>query len=205
MSETEQNKVKDFSMRYWDYYCALESDCKHISRFIEFSDHNLKTNSIELTRLLLSSCSEIDVLFKEICSELADDRKAENINDYQEIIKEKLPELINEKVNIGFNFTEIQPFAAWNEDTTPNWWRMHNKVKHERSKYYKEANLDNALNAVSALFLTVNYYYKIILEEKINESLTREFTFKDLTMILKSDSNFIRFMADYYVQHLRVN
>jgi hypothetical protein len=204
MSDKEDKPNEKFSMRYWDYFCALESDFKKISRFIDFSDDNLKTHSIELTRLILSSCSEIDVILKEICLELNENAKPTNIREYQKIIKKDLQGLIGEKVNIGFNFFGIQPFETWKNDKTPNWWKMYNEVKHQRNKFYKEANLENALNSISALFICVNYYYKIVLSDTMKKK-GEEFTFKEVTMILKSDSNFMKFQADYYIAHLRIS
>ncbi|WP_143955644.1 hypothetical protein [Robertkochia solimangrovi] len=156
MSSQKENEKKEFSMRYWDYYCALESNFKKISRYIDFSNDNLKTHSIEMTRLILSSCSEIDVILKEICKELDHNSIAINIREYQKIIKKELPDLIDEKVNIGFNFFGVQPFKTWKEDKTPNWWKMYNEIKHKRNMFYKEANLENAMNAISGLFLCVN-------------------------------------------------
>ncbi|PIA82370.1 hypothetical protein BFR04_11495 [Gaetbulibacter sp. 4G1] len=201
MSEKEEN----ISMRYWEYFCALESDLKKVSRYIDFSNDNLDTHSIELTRFILSSCSEIDVILKEICFELDNTLKPEKINEYQKIIKKELPNLINEKINIGFSFPEIKPWDSWNEDKTPDWWAKHNKVKHQRNKYYKEANLDNAIKAITALFICINYYYKIALSKHLKERLKRNITFKDVTQILSSDINFIRFSADYYISHLRID
>ena len=204
MSNKEDNENKLFPLRYWDYYSALESDFKKISRYIDFSDDNLKTHSIELTRLILSSCSEIDVILKEICSELDENSKRTNIRDYQKIIKQNLPDLIQEKVNIGFSFFGIQPFKDWEEDRTPNWWKMYNEVKHQRNNFYKEANLENALNSISGLFLCTNYYYKMMFSKEMKK-VDKECTFKEVTMILKSESEFIKFQADYYISHLRVN
>ncbi|RLD29371.1 MAG: hypothetical protein DRI75_03520 [Bacteroidetes bacterium] len=87
----------DFSMIYWNYFCALEEDLKKVSRYIEFTEDNLNTHSIELTHLLLSSCSEIDVILKEIYNILDKKLKPTKINEYRKVIINYLPELINEK------------------------------------------------------------------------------------------------------------
>jgi hypothetical protein len=192
-------------MRYWNYYCALESDLKKISRYIEFTEDNKLTHSIELTRLFLASCSEIEVLLKEICYLLDKKSNPEKINKYQEIIINELPDLINETVNIGFTFSNLQPWKSWNENLTPDWWKKHNKVKHERNIHFRKANLENSLNSMSALFICVNYYYKIVFSEKLGPSLKRELRFQDVTRVLKSDSGQIRFEAPYYDQHLLIN
>ncbi len=203
MTDVNQHE-KEFSMQYWEYYCALESDFKQISRFIDFSDENLKTYSIELTRILLSACSELDVILKDICYLIDPSLKPQKINDYRVIIRENLPEIINEKVSVGFHFFNVQPFKIWKKEETPEWWKMHNKVKHERNNYFKKANLENALNAICALFICVNYYYLKKLEPTFKEN-RKDFSFKEVTMILKSDSQFIKFKDDYYIKTLRIN
>ena len=46
---------------HWNYYIALEQDLSKVSRFIEFSEDNFETYSIELAHLLLAASSEVDV------------------------------------------------------------------------------------------------------------------------------------------------
>ncbi|OCK41829.1 hypothetical protein BA195_13640 [Tenacibaculum soleae] len=203
---TEKKKQeKEFSMKYWEYYCALESDFKQMSRFIDYSDDNLKTYSIELTRILLSASSELDVIFKDICFLINPSSKPEKIDQYRIIIRENLNQIIDEKVSVGFHFFNVQPFKAWENNITPKWWKMHNKVKHQRNTYFKEANLENARDVICALFICVNYYYMKKLEPLMKKQGRENFSFKDVTAILKSDTQFIKFTADYYVQTLRVN
>ncbi|WP_459213167.1 hypothetical protein [Aquimarina rhabdastrellae] len=195
------SEQQNLSMRYWNYYCALEQDLKRTSRFIEFSEDNMSTHSIELTRLLLSSCSEIDVILKEICSLLDENSAVGNINQYREGIKSLLPEIIKEKVSVGFFGLDIKPWENWNGDENPEWWKSHNNVKHERNIYFTEANLLNTINAICALFICVNYYYKILLPKILNLDMN----FNDVTRVLKSESNFIRFSNNnYYDRHLLI-
>ena len=202
----KDNENSEISMQYWDYYCALESDFKQISRFIDFSEENLKVYSIELTRILLSACSELDVILKDICYQINESSSPQKINDYREIIREDLGEIINEKVNVGLYFFNIQPFEIWKENKTPKWWKMHNKVKHQRNEYFTEANLENTRNAICALFICVNYYYLQKLKPIMVKAGKKKFSFKDITLILKTDSQFIRFNKDdYYIQTLRLN
>lgn len=146
------------------------------SRYVDFSKDNLKTHSIELTGLLLSGCSEIDVILKEICLILDNNSKPQNIKDYQEAITQNLSEMIDEKIDIGTSFYVRQPFSSWNSKKSPVWWTMHNKVKHERNTFYKEAYLDNVLDSISALFLCVNYYYNLVLSDIMHERTKKGFT-----------------------------
>ena len=52
---------------HWNYFLAIEKDLEKLSRYIEFSNDNLDTYSIELTHILLSSSSEVDVIMKQLC------------------------------------------------------------------------------------------------------------------------------------------
>jgi hypothetical protein len=42
----------------------------------------------------------------------------------------------------------------------PPWWTNHNKVKHERNKYYLEANLGNVLLSAAGLLIILTYYHQ---------------------------------------------
>ncbi len=71
---------------YWDYYLSLENDLLKTKRFVDFSqESNLKVNSIEFARIILSSCAEIDMVCKELCKKL-NKPKCNNIKNYRETI-----------------------------------------------------------------------------------------------------------------------
>lgn len=144
------------SKLHWNYFLAIESDLIKAARFIEFCEDNLYVYSIELAHILLSASSEVDVLLREICR--LKKIKADNINDYRLAFQEHLSEFINEPIFISRYGLEFTPWENWNEDDNPDWWRSHNKVKHGRNQYFELANLQNTLNAVGALLITVTYY-----------------------------------------------
>ena len=52
---------------HWKYFLTIDQDLSHISRYIEFSKDNFGVYSIELVRLFLSVCAEIDVVMKILC------------------------------------------------------------------------------------------------------------------------------------------
>jgi hypothetical protein len=45
------------------------------------------------------------------------------------------------------------------EETSPDWWKAYNKVKHQRSEHFDHANLHNALNALAGLFVMLIYAF----------------------------------------------
>jgi hypothetical protein len=155
-------------LHHWNYFLALEKDLKNISRYIEFSKDNEETYSIELSHILLSASSEVDVVMKLLCEQIDSSAPRENINNYRDIIQWKLPSFIDEKVSIPRFNIEFTPWENWanNSNTNPNWWTSYNHIKHERNLYFREANLKNTINCVSALFLTVIYYYKFFYSQQ---------------------------------------
>lgn len=185
------------SNHHWNYFLAIESDLINVARFIEFNDDNLQTYSIELAHILLSASSETDVILKQICNLIDEGKPANNINDYREVIKPNLTEFINEKIYINRYGLEFIPWENWNNNLNPNWWKSHNNVKHQRNEYFNQANLQNTLNAVGALLITVTYYYQIAFDiqnkdKKVNIDLNKT------TELLKPKSQLLRLTSKYY-------
>ena len=179
---------------HWNYFLALEKDFELLSRYIEFSEENNNTFSIELARIIMSSSQEVDVIMKNICALLGQDN-SDNINHYRSIIKEKLSDLINEEVNISRFGMRSTPWLNWNEENeNPIWWKVNNKIKHERTNHFQKANLKNAFNALGALLIVNLYFYKL---EKEKES-GNQVDWKDITYELNSKDSFIKLNDSYY-------
>jgi hypothetical protein len=156
---------------YWPYYFALESDVDKLSRYVEFTEQNFSTYSIEMVRLYLSICSEIDVVMKEICKETLSNPKAKYIDEYRQVIKDEFNDFNNQKAfcqKFGLGFT---PWQSWDKGISPKWWSNHNKVKHQRSEFYDKANLANVLESLAALYLT-NIYLEFVKDKKLNPGFT---------------------------------
>jgi hypothetical protein len=152
--------------------------------------------SIELAHILISAASEVEVLMKQICKMLAPDWRREHVDDWRTIIQYKLSSLIGEEVSIDRFGLSFKPWESWHETANPDWWTMHNKVKHERDSFYSQANLQNAINAVSALLLTAVYYYK----HSFSHEAGRELAMKEILHSLDSETSFIKVNKDYYGQ-----
>ena len=73
---------------HWNYYIALEQDLSKVSRFIEFSEANFETYSIELAHLLLAASSEVDVVLKSLCNIKNNQKNHKNINHYAHTFKD---------------------------------------------------------------------------------------------------------------------
>jgi hypothetical protein len=179
---------------HWNYFLAIERDLENLSRYIEFADENLRTYSIELTHILLSASSEVDVIMKQLCAQIDSTMPADNINDYMNIILTHLPGFIKEEICIDRFGLSCQPWISWNDKVKPNWWRSYTNVKHHRNSHFHEASLQNTINAVGALLITAVYYYKYVFTSEAG----REINFRETTLQLQSEALFLRINADYY-------
>jgi hypothetical protein len=91
------------------------------------------------------------------------------------------------------------PWSEWKENNNPYWWQIHNKVKHQRNIFFKEANLQNTLNAVGALLIVVNYYYKFVLQERYDKKKSNiNINLRSTTQHLNPKSSLLFFKNEYY-------
>ncbi len=144
---------------YWEYFLSIEDDLYKTSRFVEFVPENYNTFSIEFSRIILSSCSEIDVIAKEICSIISEEKKASNVSDYREIILSRFPKFHSVQLNIPRFKIILNPWSDWEKSENPSWWKSYNRIKHQRSSHYNEATLSTALNSVAGLLSCLLYYF----------------------------------------------
>lgn len=142
-----------------DYFQAFEDDLAHLSRFIEFTPDNFPTYSLELVRLLLAAGSEVDVALKELCKLSQPTAKpTKNIDQHKKIIlgDKNLTGIPKQTIAIHRFDIQLTPWKAW-DGSNPDWWTAYNAVKHDRATNYKMGNLGNALNAVAALGIIMQY------------------------------------------------
>jgi len=159
MSNTTDSEKK--MALFWQYLLALEEDLIGLSRYIEFNIANYSTYSIELTRIYLSVCSEIDVVAKALSSILGHSNP-KNIDHYRMVIMQGFPQFSTLNIQIPRYSLDFTPWNSWGGTTqvNPNWWESYNNVKHHRDSHYPEANLENVLNAVAGLIVVNLYYHK---------------------------------------------
>lgn len=134
---------------------------------MEFSEDNFGVFSKEYSKQLLSICSEIDIVFKQLC-ELVDNRQdRKNIIDYAKVLI-NYDGLTNAKVKFLLTQAECTPFDDWTETHSPTWWKDYNLVKHNRieDENYKKGNLQNVYTALAALYVLNRYLCKIVSQHK---------------------------------------
>ena len=146
---------------HWNYLLSIENDLERLSRYVEFDQKNFECFSIEISRILLTSAAEVDVICKQICKKLKPDSLADNIIEYRDEIKSAYPQIPNFKVLIPRYGLTLMPWDNWNEGQgVPFWWTAYNKIKHQRDTEYHRGNLKNALNSVAGLFVMVLHLYR---------------------------------------------
>ncbi|WP_137169610.1 hypothetical protein [Marinomonas sp. FW-1] len=146
--------------QHWNYLLSIEEDLFTLFRFVEPTESNMSTHSLELARILFSASSEVDVVAKLLCNKLASDRKAKNIDHYRQIITDLIPRFYEVTVHLPRYGLTLTPWENWGGDENPSWWKAYNKVKHERNEHFKDANLKNTLNSVAALYVMLLFYYQ---------------------------------------------
>lgn len=173
--------AETFEKTFWNYYLELEQDYLNLERKIPFDEINYNTFSYKYMTLLLSICSEIDVLFKEYMEiiEYTPDLDSEgkplfNIDQYEKFIGKKIPKFKNQEItcyNPKFHMKTIYPYNHWKNGESPKWWQISNKIKHHQEKEidgkraYKCANQICVLNSLGALFQLNLYIYKELKNE----------------------------------------
>ncbi|MCY0977129.1 hypothetical protein PGH12_01575 [Chryseobacterium wangxinyae] len=149
-------------MNYYNYLFALEAKFQLISSFVEVDERNYQTFSTEISLIFLASCSEFEVVAKELCEIFEPGFKnghpKANISDIADVILRHCPTIIDHVVDIQFFDKHYLPLQGWRRDNSPNWWSDYNSLKHNRSENYHLAHLENLLKALSALSI-VNHYY----------------------------------------------
>ena len=154
--------------QHWNYFLALDDDVARLSRYLELTQDNFSSYSLELARILSAAASEIDVVSKRLCKKLDETSKANNISMYRKEILLCHPQIKDAQVEIPRFGLTLTPWEPWGRGVNPLWWKAYTNVKHHRDTHFPEANLQNALNAVAGLFVLLLFFYR---EEAQNAQL----------------------------------
>jgi len=138
-------------------YRVIENDLKKLYEFIDPRDgDNSKAYSFKTYELLLRIATEIESNCKKILCANKYCKSPDaffNMDDYKKI--DSASKLSQYEVNIGiWNGVNsiILPFKNWGDGKSPDWYTAYNKVKHNRSTKFSEANLKNITEATAGLF-----------------------------------------------------
>lgn len=151
---------------HWNYFIALEADMLRMARYVEMNKDNYNTYSIELVRLYLSACSEVDVVAGQLCRAVDSRKRPRSIDAYRQVLRPAFPEIEHAEVRIPRYGLVLRPWENWKGDTSPQWWSEHQKVKHQRDTNYRKGNLHNTVNAVAALFVLAIVHFRETSKER---------------------------------------
>lgn len=157
---------------HWRYFLAIEEDVERTTRFVEPSPANYRAFSIEFARLILSTCSEVDVVAKVLCEQLAPASPASNMDQYRRTIRKAFPKVHRVVVRVPRFDLVMEPWKEWGSNKNPGWWKDHQLVKHHRHKSFALADLEHCIVAAAGLFSLTLYLCR---GERISLENTRLF------------------------------
>jgi hypothetical protein len=141
---------------------ALIESMTRICRVVE-PDERLTFNSFghEIRNLIILACTEVEDQCKGIL-EAHQHQKLRNIEDYWALNKA----MNLDEFGVSFPYyprlRTIKPFEAWKGSTSYvplKWYQAYNEVKHNRRKQFALANLGNAFQAITGLFVLMCAQY----------------------------------------------
>jgi hypothetical protein len=151
---------QNMAHEHWRYFIALEQDLETTARYVEPVKDNFAAYSIEFVRLLLSACSEIDVVCKVLCQKVDASRTTANIDQHRDLLLSAYPKFPSIIVHVPRFSITLQPWNGWAPGSNPRWWKDHNLVKHQRHEHFALANLQTCLGAMSGLYSLLVYLYR---------------------------------------------
>ncbi len=158
---------------FWNYAEILNEQLANTTRYVDPHPDNMKTFSLEYTRIILSSGSEIEVICRLICDEIDPSctyTSSDNRADMGKIAKKLrllIPHLYMAKMKNPITNQCVMPFSSWEQKPSAilAWWEDYNLIKHYRHNEFTRATLENAMNCVAALIILVSYLYTIITKQ----------------------------------------
>lgn len=156
----------EFLKVYWKQYRLLERDLIQTDDYVSIEKDNYNTFSSQYTKLLLTTCSEMDSIAELLCG-MYEDKVPFGIKNKLDVLIEEYPNLKKYRVNMKYPFDikNIAPMVKF-DDSVSDWWQAYNDIKHRRmerneaGRYnYTKANLKNVLYAMAALYISNRKLY----------------------------------------------
>jgi hypothetical protein len=149
------------TLQHWNYFLALDDDVARMARYLELTEANFSSYSLELARILFAAASEVDVVAKNLCKKINENSKARSIDKYMEEILPHYPSIPEAIIYIPRFGLTFNPWEKWGENKKPLWWDAYNNVKHHRHTNFSDASLKHAMNAVAGLFVLLLFLYRV--------------------------------------------
>lgn len=175
-----------FSRNYWRYYCLLEKKFLSTVDYVEIHKDNFNCYSNEYALLLQAIGAELDNVFKLYCDFNLTDRKT--IADYAQYILNSSPKIVEYRIKIVGNDIELTPFLAWDireAAKSLRWWSAFTNIKHNRNDNFKNANQNNVLNILAALFMLETMCFKKFSKVGANHELLEPYAPDELSKLFR--------------------
>ncbi|MBD2458617.1 hypothetical protein H6G80_31705 [Nostoc sp. FACHB-87] len=169
--------MSDFKLfwYHWRHFLSIENKILETFKYVELSENNYSTYSIEFQQIILLSASEMESVLKQICLELDSNFKLESgIGKCSNFIKTKdltlFNKLNNSSVHIdlpGYPNLVLKPFLVTRTED-PNgiksdWQVVYENLKHYREEgTFKKAKLKYALDSLAALFSVLLIFLEVL-------------------------------------------
>lgn len=134
-------------------FMLIQKDLLTLFDYVEPSVNNLRTHSHRIAELLFRTCVEVEANFKAILSDNGySSTKETNMDDYKKLEPSHRLSSFEIKLPCWKGKTDcFKPFSSFNTNTSPNWYKAYNLVKHDRSKNFKDASFRYLVEAVCGL------------------------------------------------------
>ena len=154
----------------YEQYQIIEQDFIDFIKVVPINDEaHLKVHSLLLRDIIIRACIQIEIFFKEWGKQICSKNKENSL--WEEYNKTKKGER-NWSIGSYFYFKEagfinereimyvlpmdkgVEPFdSCRSANKPPIWWDVYNSIKHGGLSAKKEANVENTLDALAALFI----------------------------------------------------
>ncbi len=148
-----------------------ERELIEIFNYVEPVSANMGTYSLMIYQLFMKCCIE----FENICKNILEDNQSianhPTIMDYWKLNNVLLLDKYACRSRL-INNVVFQPLKDWANGYSLNWYQDYNKVKHNRTKEFKNANLKNLINSFCSLRIMLCAQYG---ELSLSNSISKDF------------------------------
>lgn len=151
--------------RYIDSFKIIQKDLINLFDFVYPSDDNKSTYSIRIQDIYVRACIEVEANLNAILKENVYQKKEKGFWNIADFFKVDKTHFLSEyTVTIphweGKNQT-ITPFANWVNSPTLDWFKDYHGIKHDKYVNFRNANLLNAVTAVTANLILLSSQFNI--------------------------------------------
>jgi len=155
-------------------YETLENRLLDFIKIIPPRDDNLHVWSPELADIIIGTCALLDSVFRHVAPPRYQHKKKRikrgdcKIADFARIFSRKIEISILKSIVLIPPPYYLTPFSVWKnalsakQVTSPAWWTVHNKLKHDKLENIKKATLQVAIEALCGLSQVISRHHDLL-------------------------------------------